>query len=136
MKPTEMIHVIEKQSIKTKTWKANHNSNQRPGHQTLTTVYSEELRFSLSNTEALGEEPCCRRKSICITHKIKLIKFKCRKYSQLLVIGAVLYINSYWRRAWFYFIEVRNFPFYPSLDFHSLDGTKTWCFVVYSDFKI
>jgi len=24
----------------------------------------------------------------------------------LLVIGAVLYINSYWRRAWFYFIEV------------------------------
>jgi hypothetical protein len=24
----------------------------------------------------------------------------------LLVIGAVLYINPYWRRAWFYFIEV------------------------------
>uniref|UniRef100_A0A6N2LPR3 Uncharacterized protein n=1 Tax=Salix viminalis TaxID=40686 RepID=A0A6N2LPR3_SALVM len=48
----------------------------------------------------------------------------------LLVIGVVLYINPYWRRAWFHFIElsITNcyiswwtiFPFYPRSDFHRL----------------
>ncbi|XP_061950958.1 cuscuta receptor 1-like [Populus nigra] len=64
----------------------------------------------------------------------------------LLVIGAVLYINPYWRRAWFHFIEVSinncyyflvdNLPILSNLGFHSHDGTKTWCIVVYSSFKI
>lgn len=53
--------MIEKQSIKPMSanikTKPEHNSIQGPGHQTLTADCSEVLKFPLSDTEALGEEP-------------------------------------------------------------------------------
>ncbi|KAG5226261.1 receptor protein [Salix suchowensis] len=46
----------------------------------------------------------------------------------LVVIGVVLYINPYWRRAWLHFIEICIALY--------LDGTKTLCIVMYCTFKI
>jgi hypothetical protein len=34
------------------------------------------------------------------------VRFKVAWIMVLLVIGAILYINSYWWQAWFHFIEV------------------------------
>jgi hypothetical protein len=58
----------------------------------------------------------------------------------LLVMGAVFYINSYWRQAWFYFIEVSlNNCYYfivDNLPILSKFGFQGWCILLYSSFKI